>query len=232
MQRLTALGLLGLTLATPAGSGAWLRDEGAVFLSFGANVLLSEGTHVPVGRDPSLYLEWGYGPRTTLAFGIHTGGRGDSRTAEFRVIRPLPLPERLGVATVSGGLALREFDSVQYDADGAETSRQDHLASLGLAWGQGSDAGWITAEGRVMADPADGEIEAKLDLTGGYHITPAWSAMVQLQSGRGRSGDDYAKLLPSVIYRINDRLRINAGASHALTGDRGSGLFLAGWLEF
>jgi len=221
-----------LTFATPAEAGAWLRDEGAVFLSFGANVLLSEDTHVPVGRDPSLYLEWGYGPQTTLAFGINTGGRGDSRIAEFHVLRPLSLPERLGVATVSGGLALREFDSVQYDADGAETDQQDHLASLGLAWGQGSDAGWITAEGRVMADLADGDIEAKLDLTGGYHITPAWSAMVQLQSGLGQSGDDYGKLLPSVIYRVNDRLRINAGASHALTGDRGTGLFLAGWLDF
>jgi hypothetical protein len=56
--------------------------------------------------------------------------------------------------------------------------------------------------------------------------------MLQVQSGTGYADDPYAKLLPSVIYRANDILRINAGVTQALTGDQGTGLFLAGWVEF
>jgi len=83
-----------------------------------------------------------------------------------------------------------------------------------------------------MTDLADGRIEAKLDLTGGYDIAPDWAAMLQVQSGTGYADDPYAKLLPSVIYRVSDRLRLNAGVTQALTGDQGTGLFLAGWVEF
>ncbi len=232
MVRVVSCCLLSLTLAAPLHAGAWLREDGAVFLSFGANLALSEGAWSPVGRDPRLYLEWGLNARTTLAFAAHAGPQNSARTGEAQIFRSLPLPDGWGVATVSGGLAIREFDSIQYDVDGAETTRVNRLASLGLAWGQGSDTGWVTIEGRVMADMADGDIEAKLDLTGGYHISPVWSAMLQLQSGRGHTGDSYAKILPSVIYRISDSLRLNAGVSHALTGDRGTGLFVESWIEF
>jgi hypothetical protein len=232
MIHIIALSLLGLSLALPARAGAWLRDDGAVFLSFGSDVRMSDDTRVPLGRDPRLYMEWGVGPRTTLALAVNAGPETAGRIFEARVIRPLPLPEGWGVAAASGGLARRTFDSIQYDAAGAETDQVDRLASVGLAWGQGSDAGWITAEGRLLSDLAEDDIEVKLDLTGGYHMTPAWSAMLQFHSGLGHAGDPYARVRPSVIHRVSDRLRLNAGASHTLTGDRGTGLFFETWLEF
>lgn len=232
MTRVLALGLLGLTLAAPVHAGAWLREDGAVFLSFGANLALSEGARSPVNHDPSLYVEWGATPDTTLAFNGFAGLADGSQTIEAQAIRALPLPEGWGVASVSGHLALRRFDSVQYDSDGAETDRLDRLAGIGLAWGHGYDRGWLSAETRVMTVISDDRIEGKLDLTGGYDFTPDWAAMLQVQSGTGYADDPYAKLLPSVIYRVHDGLRINAGLTHALTGDRGTGLFLAGWVEF
>ncbi len=232
MTRIPVLGLFGLLLAAPAHAGAWLREDGSVFLSFGANIALGDGTQSPVNHDPSLYVEWGVSRDTTLAFNSFAGMADDSYTVEAQVIRALPLPESWGVASVSGHIALRQFETVQYDATGAETDQLDRLAGVGLAWGRGFDRGWLSAETRIMTNLADGRIEGKLDLTGGYDIAPDWAAMLQVQSGTGYADDPYAKLLPSVIYRVSDRLRLNAGVTQALTGDQGTGLFLAGWVEF
>lgn len=215
---LLALALLPST----STAGPWLRDNGAVFLSFGENLLLSEGAELPVHQDPFLYAEWGASARMTLRFSLYSGNAGREWTAEAFAIREIPLPEGWGVASYALGLAHREH----------ETEPGTSFAGAGLAWGMDIDKSWLATELQVLTDLDTQRSEAKLDLTYGYHLNDRWAAMVQLQTGQGQTGDSYTKLAPSAIYRVNDRLRLNIGLTQGLTGDRGTGLFFGSWLDY
>lgn len=209
-------------MALPATASPWLRDRGAVFLSFGTNVLLSEGAELPVHHDPSAFVSWGATERMTLSFNIASGDAGREYTAEVFALRALPIPEGMGVGSYGLGLAHRHI----------EASGNASLVGVSLSWGKDFDGGWLAVDSRLLMDIETTRTEGKLDLTLGRHFSDTWSAMLQLQTGQGHSGDIYAKIAPSAIYRVNDRLRLTGGLTQGLTGDKGTGLYLGSWFEF
>lgn len=219
---LTLATLLLAVLAAPAPAGPWLREEGTVFLSFGQNLALSDGARLPVHYDPFLYAEWGVTERLTVTVNLFSGDAGHENTAELYVVTPLSLPEGWGVASLSLGGAVREIDGI---------GRQE-LVGGGVAWGLGLDRGWIAVETRVMTRLDEARQEGKLDLTAGRHFNEDWSAMIQLQAGTGHAGDAYAKIAPTAIWHATDRFDMTLGVVQGLTGDKGTGLTLGGWLRF
>ncbi|KPP89594.1 MAG: hypothetical protein HLUCCA08_09825 [Rhodobacteraceae bacterium HLUCCA08] len=223
MRALLAPFVLILSCLASAGpAGPWLRDDGAVFVSFGQNLALSEGARLPVHYDPFLYAEWGMTERLTLSLNLYSGDAGNEHAAEFFAIAPLALPGDRGVASLSFGAALREIDG----------TGQQHLVGGGLAWGKGFDQGWIAIEARLMSRLDAPRTEGKLDLTAGRHFNDGWSGMVQLQAGTGHAGDAYAKIAPTAIWHATERFDMTFGLVQGLTGDKGTGLTLGGWLRF
>jgi len=212
---------LSLCLASPAQAGPWLRDADDVFLSFGGNIALRDGTERPVHHDPALFLEWGLTERLTVAAALHSSDAGLQDGAELHALTALPLPEGWGTASLSFGVVWRN-----------DPEAESLMLATGLAYGHGWPEGWASVELRVLNDPKTGAVEGKLDLTYGVHLSPDWSAMVQVQTGHGADITSYARLHPAAIYRLTDNLRVTGGVMQALTGDRGTGLQLGLWLEF
>ena len=217
-------GLALWAIGSAAAAGPWLREDGAVFLSFGQNLALSEGARLPVHLDPNAYAEWGATERLTLALSLYSGDAGRETTAELRALTDLPLPEGwAGVATAYGGLGARRIDGL------AET---DPLVLAGLSWGEGLPSGWLAIDAQVAFAPRRGTAERKIDLTFGHDWSGRWSGYLLLTAGTGHAGDLYAKLSPTAVLRLTDSTRITFGLTQALTGDRGTGLSLGTWLEF
>ncbi len=216
-------GLVLGAIGSAAAAGPWLREEGALFLSFGQNMALSDGARLPVNVDPNAYAEWGATERLTLAFSLYSGDAGRETTLETRALSALALPEGWGVASVYSGLGARRIEG----EGGTEP-----LLLGGIAWGLGLETGWIAAEVQLTVEPRTGDAEGKVDLTWGHSWTDRWAGYVTLTAGEGHTGDFYAKVAPTAILRLSDRTRLTFGVTQALTGDKGTGLTIGSWLEF
>lgn len=216
--------ILLATLPPAATAGPWLRGDGGVFLSYGQNLALSDGSRLPVNLDPYLYAEWGATDRTTLSFSAFSGDAGRETTMEVRATHALPLTLADGDAmSFTYGVGARHINGLP----GIEP-----LVQGGLAWGKGLETGWITAEALMTYRPRAERYEGKIDVTWGRHFDDHWSGYVLVSAGEGHTGDFYAKVSPTAILRLGDRTRVTLGATHALTGDRGTGLSFSSWLEF
>lgn len=212
-----------LLIASGGTAGPWLRDEGGVFLSFGANVALTESARRPVYWDPTLYLEYGVGERSTVGLDIYVANGDAEQTGSVFLRFPLR-PAETGMP-VAGTLTY----GLRHDR-----ARQsyDQVARAGLSVGRGLEGGWLSADLTAIYAVEAERFEGKLDLTWGVDLTDRWTGVLQMQTGIGTAGDFYAKAAPSVLFRVTDRVRIELGVVQALTGDEGTGLRLSTWLEF
>ena len=225
MKRLRrAAPVLGVVLlvAGQVAAGAWPREEGTVFLSFGGNLALSDGAMRPVHRDPEIYMEYGLTPRITLGFSAYTADAGAVRVASSFVRVPLRLPENGDPVSLS----------IWYGTRISEELGEERVTRLGLHYGRPIEDGWIAVDAYQDWVSPTGVTEAKLDLTWGRRLWPRASLMLQLQTGEGRAGDRYAKAAPSLIWHAGDRLDLRVGLVHGLTGDEGTGLNAGIWLRF
>ena len=225
MHRLLLALLLTLCLARPALSGAWMREEGEWFLSFGGNVALSEAAQRPVHYDPTAYLEYGLTPGLTLGLDGYVADAGDAGSVFAFARLPLAtaaLPERARLAFSLGA-----------GATIIPTGEIEPSARLGLSFGYGLDSGWLAADAEVVqALGGSDRRQSKLDLTWGYRLGPDWTSILSAQVGTGLEGDFYAKVTPSIAWRMTERVQLRVGATHALTGDRGTGLLMQVWTTF
>jgi len=224
MSRILVL-LLCLRLALGAGpvwAGAWPRDEGETFLSFGGNVALFGGAMRPVHYDPMFYAEHGLTARLTLGIDGYTADAGTAGSL-FAWLR---LPWRPGdgddVWAVSTGLGATLLPDGTHEA----TTR------LGLHWGRGLESGWLALDAQGQLGVTRLSHQAKIEATWGHKITPLWTGLFQGQAGYGLSGDLYAKLSASVIWHTTETFDLRLGLTRAMTGDRGGGLTLESWWRF
>jgi hypothetical protein len=211
-----------LSGAGPAAAGAWSRDKGELFLSFGGNVALFEGATRPVHYDPTLYIEYGLTDRLTVGFDGYTSDATEVVNGFVFLRYPLGTGDgrqRLAVSLAAGA---SEIPGLALEATGR----------LGLHWGYGLAQGWLAADATSVLGLAGGEREGKVEFTWGQPLTPRWTGILQLQGGIGFSGDTYAKVTPSVMFNLSDQTRLRAGFVQALTGDQGSALTLEVWLTF
>ncbi len=203
-------------------AGAWSRDKGEVFLSFGGNVALFDGATRPVHYDPTLYIEYGLTDRMTVGFDGYTSD-ATAVVNGFVFLRypigPEESPQRFAISLAGGA---SEIPGLALETTGR----------LGLHWGYGLPNGWLAADATSVVGLAGGEREAKLEFTWGQHLTERWTGILQMQGGVGFSGDTYAKVSPAVMIALGEKTRLRAGLVQAMTGDRGSALTVELWLTF
>lgn len=214
--------LLLMLFGTQSHAGAWPREDGEIFLSFGGNVALFGEAVRPVYYDPTIYFEYGLTPRLTIGIDGFTSDKGTAGSlfvfARYPLL-PADSPDKLAVS-IATGATLMPNGSLE------ETPR------IGLHWGRGTATGWLAADSQISHGLTRGITQTKVDVTWGYRFDDAWSGILVATAGIGLTGDVYAKVSPSILYSINDQYSVRTGLVQALTGDRGSGLSLELWAKF
>ncbi len=224
MQRFAVLVAL-LLCPCVAGAGAWPREKGRTFLSFGATVSVPyDDPGAPPRTYVSLYSETGLG--RGLTFGIDAGMDPDQDSTAILFLRKSFGPEdRRHLLAVQAGIGAT--------TDGAAT---DYLLQLGGAWGRGLETrfgrGWIALDAQALYWAEQGEVAVKADLTLGLKPVERTKLMLQVQSGQYPGSDPYVRLVPSVARKIGRRTHLEIGAEFGVTGDDRFGLKLGTWLEF
>ena len=216
--------ILALLLILPhtALSGPWGREPGEVFLSLGTNFALTDDTRRPVYYDPTLYAEWGLRPGTTLGLSAYSADGGEEVSGYAFWQQQITAPDARIAAAFSLGLGYRE----------RELRGEERFLRAGLSAGMGTDWGWLVLDTALIRGESTGRIESKVDGTVGYNLSETFSLMGQLQTGIGTEGTAYTKFAPSLLYRLNDSLRLELGGIQSLTGDYGRGLRASLWYEF
>jgi hypothetical protein len=207
---------------SPAQAGAWAREKGDLFLSFGGNIALFDGATRPVHYDPTLYVEYGLTDRLTVGFDGYTSDA--TAVVNGFVFLRYPIgstdgPQRLAFSVAAGA---SEIPGLALETTGR----------IGLHWGYSLTRGWLAADATSVLGLAVGEREGKVEFTWGRQLTDRWTGTLQLQGGVGFSGDTYAKVTPAIMYDLGDTTSLRAGFVQALTGDMGSALTLEVWLSF
>ena len=213
---------LFLLTASQATAGAWPREDGEVFLSFGGNVALLGEAARPVYYDPTIYVEYGLTPRLTFGLDGFTADKGEAGSLFFFLRFPLyhsAAGDRFA-ATIATGATLMPNGALE------ETPR------LSLHWGRGMATGWMAADAEVKYGLTRQIAQSKIDITWGFRFDDDWSSVVVGTAGIGLEGDFYAKFSPSLLYRVTDRISLRAGLVQALTGDLGTGISAETWIRF
>jgi len=181
--------LVALICATPAWSGAWLREEGTGFVSASA---LQQQTGE---TDAALYVEYGLRPKLTLGLmadaDMTAGQMGDGTVFVFArkplggAERPFEMAYELGIGTTFG-------------------HSSDTLLRTGLSYGRGLTVGkrngWLALDGAVEWSLGDSPDTFKLDTTVGLAVNDRFKVMMQVfLSGAGDATS--ATLAPSVIWQ-------------------------------
>lgn len=212
--------------AAQSVAGAWPREEGSMFLSFGYTLSSPKDA---LGDDlqgySSTYLERGLGADLTL--GVDAGMETDTDySAIFFLRRPFGSGAGPNVFAYQGGLGLA----------GSAGTRHDYLLQLGASWGRGLTtpwgAGWAALDTSVQYRLEKGEIAGKADLTLGLKPTDRTKLMIQMQVGDYPGSAPYLRLVPSVARELGRGRHIELGAQFGVRGDDRLGARLGTWLEF
>ncbi len=217
-----AAGLIALLWASQASAGAWPRDEGEVFLSFGGNVALFGEAVRPVHYDPTIYAEYGLSPRLTLGLDGHTADAGEALSGFVFLRMALPYADSSSALAFSTALGVTRVP----DGETLPTLR------LGAHWGQGLPRGWLAVDATALQTIEGTLPQTKIDMSFGHRFNDDWTGVLSGLVGTGLDGDFYAKVGPSVIYKVSESVSIRVGTIHALTGDEGSGLTVETWWTF
>lgn len=222
MTRMIVLIGLWLCAGGPAMAGAWSRETGGWFISLGTNYALTDQARRPVYWDPTIYLEYGLRPGTTIGIDGYSADGGDELAGLLYWRQTFSAADARNQFALTFGLGVR-------DREGFPT---EDITRIGLSWGRGTNWGWLAVDTAATYSGRTNRFDSKLDATLGYNFSDRWSGIMQLQSGFGTEGDFYAKAAPSAVLRINGNLRMEFGAVQSLTGDYGSALRASVWLEF
>lgn len=214
--------LVLLLCAGQVQAGAWPREDGEFFVALGGNAALFGNAVRPVYYDPTIYLEYGLNDRLTLGAEGYTADVGTSGSilAFSRLtLGPMDGASSYAISTGAGMTMI---------PDGTIES----FGRLGFHWGRGHDTGWFAVDAYATYGTETERLQTKIDSTWGYRFAPDWTSIALVQIGTGLEGDFYAKLSPSIGYSLSASIDLRMGLTHALTGDRGSGLLVETWIRF
>jgi len=229
-----AVVVLALLPAT-ATAGAWPRDEGRTFLSFGI-----EGGDGTEGPFVSLYGERGLPRRWTAV--LDAGARTDGGDATAALALRFPLDDGTGrdrfALSFGGGLGIDDGRTLA-DVPGLGQARP--FARAGAHWGRGIATPWgdgwagIDTFADLSIPVIAGEDTAsawKLDATLGLRPADGLATILQVQSGRPVAGDTFLRLQGTLVRRLGPVLQVEAGAVVGLAGDDTASARLGVWLDF
>lgn len=225
---------LALALPAVAEGGAWPRERGEIFLSFGQQASTGATTLLGAVTDirswSSVYAEYGLTGRLTVGLDAGLGQGRDERVEAALVFARWPVWSP-GDHRVALGLGLGTV---------AETgeSRQTRLR-LGLAWGRGIAAGgrvrgggWLGMESSAELREPAGEVAFKADFTAGWKPNERWMAIAQVQTGYYPDAGGIVRLAPSVVRKVSARSHLQLGVTAEVVGEPALGLAGSVWLSF
>ena len=219
----TILALIAITPSVQAG--AWPRDVGTTFLSFGSTIQLQNSQN-SAGMDPtySLYVEHGLKRELTLGFDFSGKSHVDYQAIAF--VR----------APVFKGSEQNKF-AVQLGAGvTASAGANELILQGGFSWGRGMmtgiGAGWASVDTQVIYFANGGNTAAKADLTLGLKPAQKLKLMMQFQTGAYPGSDPYVRIAPSATWELKPGRHIELGAQIGVINDDNLGAKIGTWLEF
>ncbi len=223
MIRMTVTVLFSLILAAPVWAGAWLRDEGTGFLSFGSTVFELDDTGQQLSEQ-SFFVEYGLRPKLTLGA---SGSMIDGLGGEGQVFLRIPIQNGERKANMSAEFGLGA------NSNGIDV---DPYLRTGVSWGRGiavrDKGGWVNIDSSALWGLSGSDTRFKIDSTVGLSITDRTQFMAQSFIDIG-PGEDSHTLIPSLIFADKaGKTRYVVGYEHR-TGARASkGLKFGFWRDF
>lgn len=228
--------VLGLVLLpAQAAAGAWPREDGRTFLSFG--IELGDSADGPFA---SLYGERGLPRRWTAV--LDAGMRPDGGDATAALTLRMPVDDGSGrdrfALSFGGGIGV-EDGRVLADVPGLGQARP--FARAGAHWGRGFATAWgdgwagVDALADLSIPVVDGDDPAtawKLDATLGLRPTDRLATILQIQTGRPVAGDTYLRLQGTLVRRLGPALNVEVGAVVGLAGPDTAAARLGVWVDF
>lgn len=215
--------ILALTcLAAPCvEAGAWPRKKGDGFASVSVRLGwpqdVADWTSLEPTQDYStLYIEYGLTDRLTLGLDLGHSVSGSGKTVAFlqfplrQADEGVHVSAQLGFGMISGDRVLRP----------------------GLSLGWSLEKGWFSIDSVAEAHLQTGRADYKLDFTWGRNLNAGRKFILQVQTGQPDGQDAFARLAPSIVIPVRDRLKFETGATFGLTGDESVGLKIGVWTEF
>ncbi|MEM6340986.1 MAG: hypothetical protein AAF729_07540 [Pseudomonadota bacterium] len=189
MRRIFRIAFMILLLSQSATAGAWLRDEGAAFVS--TSVTQSrDGT-----SDAAVFLEYGFRARTTIGAKIDTrmyGTTPQSGSGYLFLRRPVGNEDSNWRLSYALGLG------ASMDANGTTPLfRAEFSVGRGLTLGERS--GWINIDTVLVSEPNRDRNTTKVDATLGM----TWSDRLKLmmQAYLSHDGEEEAAIIaPSIVW--------------------------------
>jgi len=221
-----AVTLIAITVsASAAWAGAWPREVGRTFLSFGSSFDVAYDD--PGGtRDQfhTLYVEHGLRPKLTLGLDAGISDQGHYSLVVF-LRHPMMEKSENHRFAFQGGFGLRE------DAAGS-----DYLVQGGFAWGKGIDtrfgSGWMSMDTTLEYRIESADLVTKMDFTIGLKPKPRTKLMLQIQTGVEAGNDPFVRLAPSIARQFGEGRHLVLEAHFGVLNDDKAGIKLGTWLEF
>lgn len=232
MIRVLAL-LVLLILPVPAQAGAWLREKGAIFLSWSNSI--PEHANSIYETDMSLYAEYGLTKHLTVGFDGYLGGAGTKPEAYLFMRFPIGNPKRPAKMALTFGVGYKEFPNPW-----GTVSKQTRT-KLGFSWGRGLKKGWLAFDASAsilqqtsLVVPGQDGTNYSADFTWGQKPWERWMFIWQVQSGKTTNGPFFAKFTPSVVWAFGEKRNnnIEVGLIKGLTGSDVQSVKLGFWKSF
>lgn len=223
MFRVLVILWLFLGLAMPASAGAWLRDQGAGFLSFGVTVFELDDTGERF-EEQNLFAE--YGLRENITIGL-SASIVDGMGGEGQVFLRLPIRAPEGPAQLAAEFGLGAT------SDGINV---DPYLKSGLSWGRGITVqdrnGWINIDGNAFIGIDGSDNRMKIDTTLGLtltdHVQIVGQSFVELTQG-----EDSHTILPSLVLKPGaGRTSYVVGYEHRSGARASKGVKFGLWRDF
>lgn len=203
--------LLTWLTAGPACAGAWLRAEGASFVSWDVKIQDADTSK----SYSTIYFEYGLNPDLTGGLDIGSDEMGDYKALAF-VLLPISRADLHVAFQLAAGVV----------AD-APTLRPGLSAGRSLRIG-GLD-GWANIDTRATITP--GNVDLAVDTTLGLNVWQGTKMIWQVQQGGPLHEPDFLRTTASVVWQVGPGVDIEVGMTTGLLNAEDFGLKLGVWMS-
>ncbi|MCZ4351095.1 hypothetical protein O4H61_01065 [Roseovarius aestuarii] len=203
-------------LPSAALAGAWLRAEGAGFLSFSVTLDDLQDWGTPDGFG-AFYGEYGLSPDLTLGLDLGTDENGKAKAFGFVV---LPISREALLINLELGAGVNADDPAL--RPGVSLGRAVTVAGLG---------GWFSVDARAIVTEDRGAVFAS-DTTLGLITGKRMKMFMQLQQGGPLSDPDWLRVATSVVWQVAPAQHLELGTTTGIFGADSFGIKLGLWHDF
>jgi len=211
--------LLLLLLPIEASAGAWLRDKGALFLSYSLTMEDPENSGAAVAFA-ALYAEFGLSHQITVGVDLGSNETGFYKAVAFAIV---PLKFTTGAYNmnieVGGGVIDNRV-----------------ILRPGLSLGRGFElfgtSGWFSIDTRGELDITGDHNRWSTDVTIGFNTGRRRKMLLQLQQGGPMNDPDVLRLAPSLVFETQPGRHLEIGATAGVENAPDYGFKIGVWRAF